>query len=246
MKLDLSNKIAFVTGATRGIGKTTAEELAKRGAVVIGTSTSIDGANSITKNLSSYGGKGVVLDVTDAQACELLINKIQKENSGPHILINNAGITSDSLMMRMSDKDWDSVIETNLSSVFRISRSVLRGMLKNRWGRIINITSVVGFNGNRGQVNYAAAKAGISGMSKALVRELGNRNITVNCIAPGFIDTDMTRSLNSNQLELLIEKIPLGRLGTTNDIAQAVTFLASEESSYITGTTLHVNGGMYL
>lgn len=243
---DLAGKTALVTGATRGIGKAIALELAAHGAVVVGTATSESGAQAIDAALSPLGGRGVVLDVTDAQACDALIDALGKESGGPHILVNNAGITRDTLAMRMKDDDWSAVIDTNLASVFRLSRAVLRNMMKARWGRIINITSVVGASGNAGQANYAAAKAGVAGMARALARELGSRNITVNCVAPGFIDTDMTRALGEAQTAALLQQIPLGRLGAPEDIAHAVAFLAGPQAGYITGTTLHVNGGMYM
>ncbi|KDC19908.1 3-oxoacyl-[acyl-carrier-protein] reductase [Bordetella bronchiseptica E014] len=243
---ELQGKIALVTGATRGIGRAIAQELAARGATVVGTATSEAGAQAITEALAAQGGRGVVLDVTDAQACEALIEQLGKDGGGPHILVNNAGITRDTLAMRMKDDDWSAVIDTNLAAVFRLSRAVLRGMMKARWGRIINITSVVGASGNAGQANYAAAKAGVAGMARALARELGSRNITVNCVAPGFIDTDMTRILGEDQTAALLQQIPLGRLGAPADIAHAVAFLAGPQAGYITGTTLHVNGGMYM
>jgi len=245
--MELKGKTALVTGASRGIGQAIALLLAEKGATVVGTSTSETGAASISASLSSYGGRGVVLNVNDAQACTALIDAMGKEaDAGPHILVNNAGITRDMLAIRMKDDDWAGVIETNLTSVFRLSRAVLRGMMKARWGRIINITSVVGSSGNAGQSNYAAAKAGVAGMSRALARELGSRNITVNCVAPGFIATDMTEMLDDAQKTALLTQIPLGRLGAPHEIAQAVAFLASSSASYITGTTLHVNGGMYM
>ena len=243
---ELEGKIALVTGATRGIGKAIAAELAARGATVVGTATSEAGAQTINEALDPLGGRGVVLDVTDTKAAEALIETLGKEGGGPHILVNNAGITRDTLAMRMKDDDWDAVIDTNLAAVFRLSRAVLRGMMKARWGRIINVTSVVGASGNAGQANYAAAKAGVAGMARALARELGSRNITVNCVAPGFIDTDMTRVLGEDQHAALLQQIPLGRLGDPADIAHAVAFLAGPQAGYITGTTLHVNGGMYM
>ena len=243
---ELEGKIALVTGATRGIGKAIAAELAARGATVVGTATSEAGAQTINEALAPLGGRGVVLDVTDTKAAEALIEALGKEGGGPHILVNNAGITRDTLAMRMKDDDWDAVIDTNLAAVFRLSRAVLRGMMKARWGRIINVTSVVGASGNAGQANYAAAKAGVAGMARALARELGSRNITVNCVAPGFIDTDMTRVLGEDQHAALLQQIPLGRLGDPADIAHAVAFLAGPQAGYITGTTLHVNGGMYM
>ncbi len=244
--MELEGKTALVTGATRGIGKAIAHELAQRGATVIGTATSPTGAESIQAHLVAYKGRGVLLDVTDAAAVDALLADIAKREGGPHILVNNAGITRDNLAMRMKDEDWSAVIDTNLAAVFRLSRAVLRGMMKARWGRIINITSVVGASGNAGQANYAAAKAGVAGMSRALARELGSRNITVNCVAPGFIDTDMTRALSEEQTSALVEQIPLGRLGSPDDIAAAVGFLASPRAGYITGAELHVNGGMYM
>ncbi|MBV4395961.1 3-oxoacyl-ACP reductase FabG [Advenella alkanexedens] len=242
---ELSGQVALVTGATRGLGKAIALELAKRGATVIGTATSEAGAQGISAELSGFGGRGVVLDVTDAAACDALLAELAKEGA-PHILVNNAGITRDGLAMRMKDEDWSAVMDTNLGSVFRMSRGVLKAMMKARSGRIINVTSVVGSSGNPGQANYAAAKAGVAGMSRALARELGSRNITVNCVAPGFIDTDMTRALGESQTTALLSQIPLGRLGQPEDVANAVAFLASPAAAYITGTTLHVNGGMYM
>ena len=243
---ELHGKVALVTGATRGIGKAIAQELAARGAIVVGTATSESGAQAIEELLAPRGGRGVMLDVNDAQACESLIDELGKQGGGPHILVNNAGITRDNLAMRLKDDDWQSVIDTNLSAVFRLSRAVIRPMMKARWGRIINITSVIGSSGNPGQANYAAAKAGVAGMSRSLARELGSRNITVNCVAPGFIETDMTRALDENQTSAILTQIPLGRMGAPADIANAVAFLASAQAAYITGTTLHVNGGMYM
>lgn len=244
--MELQGKVALVTGATRGIGKAIAHELAVRGAIVVGTATSETGAQSITEALAPLGGRGVVLDVTDGAACDALIEALGKDGGGPHILVNNAGITRDTLAMRMKDDDWSAVMDTNLAAVFRMSRAVLRSMMKARWGRIINVTSVVGSSGNAGQANYAAAKAGVAGMSRALARELGSRNITVNCVAPGFIDTDMTRALGETQTAALLQQIPLGRLGAATDIAHAVAFLSGPQAGYITGATLHVNGGMYM
>jgi len=245
--VNLKDKVALVTGATRGIGRAIALELAAQGAVVVGTATTDSGAQAISEMLAAHGGRGVVLNVTDAPACDALIESLGKQDGGgPHILVNNAGITRDNLSMRMKDEDWDIVLQTNLTSVFRLSRAVMRGMMKARWGRIINITSVVGSSGNPGQANYAAAKAGVAGMSRALARELGSRGVTVNCVAPGFIETDMTSALEESQTTALLGQIPLGRLGSASDIAHAVAFLASPNASYITGTTLHVNGGMYM
>lgn len=242
---ELSGQIALVTGASRGLGKAIAQELARRGATVVGTATSESGAQAITEMLSASNGRGVVLNVTDAAACDALLVELGKEG-GPHILVNNAGITRDGLAMRMKNEDWSDVIGTNLDSVFRLSRGVLRVMMKARAGRIINVTSVVGSAGNPGQANYAAAKAGVAGMTRALARELGSRNITVNCVAPGFIDTDMTRALGDEQTSALLGQIPLGRLGQPADVANAVAFLAGPQAGYITGTTLHVNGGMFM
>ena len=246
---DLHNQVALVTGASRGIGRAIATHLAKLGAKVVGTATSEAGAAAITEYLQAAGaetGRGAVLNVTDAEASNALIDAIAKEFGTVTILVNNAGITQDQLAMRMKDEEWDSVISTNLTAVGRLSRGVLRGMMKAKHGRIINITSVVGSAGNPGQMNYAAAKAGVAGMSRALAREIGSRNITVNCIAPGFIDTDMTRALTEQQIAGLLQQIPLGRFGLPEDIAAAVGFLASSHASYITGTTIHVNGGMYM
>jgi len=242
---ELSGKVALVTGATRGIGKAIALELAERGAKVVGTATSQAGADSVAETLAALGGRGVVLDVNDAPACEALVAELAADG-GPHILVNNAGITRDTLAMRMKDDDWSAVLDTNLSAVFRLSRAVLKTMMKARAGRIINITSIVGSSGNPGQANYAAAKAGVAGMTRALARELGSRNITVNCVSPGFIETDMTRALSEAQAAALLTQIPLGRLGSAADIANAVAFLAGPQAGYITGTTLHVNGGMYM
>jgi 3-oxoacyl-[acyl-carrier protein] reductase len=246
---NLQNQIALVTGASRGIGRAIALELVRQGAKVVGTATSAAGAAAISEYLEQAQpgcGKGVVLNVNDAAACSAIIDDVQKEFGGLSILVNNAGITQDQLAMRMKEEEWDNVIATNLTAVGRLSRAVLRGMMKARNGRIINITSVVGSAGNSGQMNYAAAKAGVAGMSRALAREIGSRNITVNCIAPGFIDTDMTKVLGEQQTAALLQQIPLGRLGAPEDIAAAVAFLASPQAGYITGTTLHVNGGMYM
>lgn len=240
--------LALVTGASRGIGRAIALDLAKSGAKVVGTATSEAGAAAITDAFSQAGlsGEGAVLDVNDTQAAEALLDRIQVAHGAIAILVNNAGITRDGLAMRMKDEDWQAVLDTNLGSVFRMSRLVMRPMMKARFGRIINITSVVGSSGNAGQANYAAAKAGVAGMSRALARELGSRSITVNCVAPGFIDTDMTRALSPDQVTVLQQQIPLGRFGDPNDVASAVRFLASREAGYITGVTLHVNGGMYM
>ncbi|MCX5543706.1 3-oxoacyl-ACP reductase FabG [Paraburkholderia sp. CNPSo 3076] len=248
MEKTLDNQAAIVTGATRGIGRAIALELARQGATVIGTATSEAGAQAISAAFEAAGlkGRGAVLNVNDAAAAEALIDATVKEFGGLAILVNNAGITQDNLAMRMKDDEWDSVIDTNLKSVFRLSRAVLRPMMKARTGRIINITSVVGSSGNPGQANYAAAKAGVAGMTRALAREIGSRGITVNCVAPGFIDTDMTKDLPAEQQAALKQQIPLGRLGSPDDIAHAVAFLASPQAAYITGTTLHVNGGMYM
>ncbi|WP_186132251.1 3-oxoacyl-ACP reductase FabG [Burkholderia gladioli] len=251
MDKTLDKQVAIVTGASRGIGRAIALELARQGATVIGTATSEAGAQGIGAALAEAGlaglaGRGAVLDVNDAASAEALIDSTVKEFGRLDILVNNAGITQDQLAMRMKDDDWDAVIDTNLKSVFRLSRGVLRPMMKARGGRIINITSVVGSLGNPGQANYAAAKAGVAGLTRALAREIGSRGITVNCVAPGFIDTDMTKSLPEEQQAALKTQIPLGRLGSTDDIAHAVAFLASPLAGYITGTTLHVNGGMYM
>ena len=248
MEKTLDKQIAIVTGASRGIGRAIALELARQGATVIGTATSESGAAAISEafNAAGVSGRGAVLNVNDAAAAEALIDGTVKEFGALHVLVNNAGITQDQLAMRMKDDDWDAVIDTNLKSVFRLSRAVLRPMMKAKGGRIINITSVVGSAGNPGQVNYAAAKAGVAGMTRALAREIGSRGITVNCVAPGFIDTDMTKTLPQEQQAALKTQIPLGRLGSPDDIAHAVAFLASPQAGYITGTTLHVNGGMYM
>jgi len=248
MEKALDKQVALVTGASRGIGRAIALVLARQGATVIGTATSEAGAAGIGEALAAEGltGRGVVLEVNDAQAVDALIDSIVKEFGALNVLVNNAGITRDQLAMRMKDDEWDAVIDTNLKAVFRLSRAVLRPMMKARGGRIINITSVVGSAGNPGQLNYAAAKAGVAGMTRALAREIGSRNITVNCVAPGFIDTDMTKVLPEEQQAALKTQIPLGRLGSPEDIGHAVAFLASPQAGYITGTTLHVNGGMYM
>lgn len=245
----LEGKVALVTGASRGIGHAIALELARQGATVVGTATSEAGAKAITDALNQIrpnAGVGMVLDVGDASRCNAVIEEVQKKYANIHILVNNAGITKDNLAMRMKDEEWDQVLNVNLTAVSRLSRAVIRGMMKQREGRIINITSVVGSMGNAGQMNYAASKSAVEGMSRALARELGNRNITVNCIAPGFIDTDMTKVLSEEQTANLLRQVPLGRFGDPKDIAYAVAFLASPQASYITGTVLHVNGGMYM
>ncbi|MXS79639.1 MULTISPECIES: 3-oxoacyl-ACP reductase FabG [Nitrosomonas] len=244
----LEHKITLVTGASRGIGKAIALELGKYGATVIGTATSESGADHINQYLGEahVSGMGLVMDVSNIEHINNGIETIQKSLGDVAILVNNAGITRDNLLARMKDDEWDSVLQTNLKSVFCLSRAVLRAMMKARSGRIINISSVVGTTGNPGQTNYAAAKAGMMGFSKSLAKEIGSRNITVNCVAPGFIDTDMTRSLSSDLQQSLIQHIPLGRLGRPEDVAAAVVFLASPAADYITGATLHVNGGMYM
>jgi 3-oxoacyl-[acyl-carrier protein] reductase len=244
----LQGQVALVTGASRGIGRAIALELARDGARVIGTATSEAGAEAIGKSFADAGlaGRGVVLDVTDAARSEAVLAEIAAAEGGPSILVNNAGITRDNLAMRMKDEEWAAVIDTNLGAVFRLCRLVMRPMMKARFGRIISITSVVGASGNAGQANYAAAKAGVAGMSRALARELGSRGITVNCVAPGFIDTDMTRALTEAQTASLMQSIPLGRFGQPDDVAAAVAFLASPRAGYISGITLHVNGGMYM
>ena len=245
--IKMEGQVALVTGASRGIGAAIALELARKGVKVIGTATSDDGAAKISAALQAHAGcKGVNLNVNDAAACDVLVDTVVKEHGGLHILVNNAGITRDMLAMRMKDEDWDAVIDTNLKAVFRACRAATRPMMKQRYGRIINITSVVGASGNAGQANYAAAKAGVAGMTRALARELGSRNITVNCVAPGFIATDMTEVLPEAQKAALMAQIPLGRLGSPDDIAEAVAFLASPQAGYITGTELHVNGGMFM
>jgi len=242
----LEGEIALVTGASRGIGAAIADELAARGATVIGTATTEGGAQAISDRLASMGGQGRALDVTDAAAVDKLIEEAGKEFGTISILVNNAGITRDSLLMRMKEEDWQAIMDTNLTSVFRTSKAVMRGMMKARKGRIINIASVVGVTGNAGQANYAAAKAGIIAFSKSLAKEIGSRGVTVNVVAPGFIDTDMTRSLPEDAKAALVAQIALGRLGEPSDIARAVAFLAGRAGSYITGETLHVNGGMYM
>ena len=240
-------QVALVTGASRGIGAAIALELARRGLKVIGTATSDAGAAKIGLALSAFPGcSGSTLDVNDAPAAQALIEAIVKEHGGLQVLVNTAGITRDNLAMRMKDEEWDAVMDTNLKAVFRMSRAVMRTMMKQRYGRIISITSVVGASGNPGQANYAAAKAGVAGMTRALARELGSRKITVNCVAPGFIETDMTAGLQEEQQKALTAQIPLGKLGQPSDIAHAVAYLASPQAAYVTGQELHVNGGMYL
>jgi 3-oxoacyl-[acyl-carrier protein] reductase len=242
-----SGQVALVTGASRGIGATIAAELAARGLKVIGTATTDDGAQRISQALAAFPGcRGARLDVNDAAAGEALVEAIVTEHGALHVLVNNAGITRDTLAMRMKDADWDAVLDTNLKAVFRMSRAVMRTMMKQRYGRIISITSVVGASGNPGQANYAAAKAGVAGMTRALARELGSRGITVNCVAPGFIATDMTAVLPEEQQKALLAQIPLGALGKPEDIAHAVAYLASPQAGYVTGQELHVNGGMFM
>lgn len=246
--MSLEGKVALVTGATRGIGRAIALSLGEQGATVIGTATSENGAETISSFLSEAGisGKGVVLNVTDADAIESVVSAIEAEFGAPDILVNNAGITRDNLLMRMKDEEWDDIINTNLTPIFRLSKRCLRAMTKARWGRIITITSVVGAMGNAGQTNYAAAKAGVIGFSKSLAREVGARGITVNTVAPGFIDTDMTSSLPEAHKTALLEQVPAKRLGQPEEIAAAVSYLASPNAGYVTGETLHVNGGMYM
>jgi len=239
--------IALVTGASRGIGAAIALELAHQGFVVIGTATTDEGAAKISLALSAHANcRGANLNVNDAAAVDALVEQITTEHKALHVLVNNAGITRDTLAMRMKDDDWDAVLDTNLKAVFRLSRAVMRSMMKQRYGRIISITSVVGASGNAGQANYAAAKAGVAGMTRALARELGSRNITVNCVAPGFIETDMTAALAEEQQKALLGQIPLGHLGKPADVAHAVAFLASDKACYVTGQELHVNGGMFM
>ena len=245
--IKFEGQVALVTGASRGIGAAIALELAQRGLKVVGTATTDDGAAKISQALAVFPGcAGKNLNVNDAAAVEALIDSIVKEQGGLQVLVNNAGITRDMLAMRLKDEDWDAVLDTNLKAVFRMSRAVMRTMMKQRYGRIISITSVVGASGNAGQANYAAAKAGVAGMTRALARELGSRNITVNCVAPGFIETDMTAGLPEEQQKALLGQIPLGHLGKPQDIAHAVAFVASPQAGYITGQELHVNGGMYM
>ncbi len=245
---NLKGKVALITGASRGIGKGIALALGAAGATVVGTATTAAGAEGITKDLAAAGitGQGYAMDVNDAAQIDATLTAIQQQWGEVAILVNNAGITRDNLLMRMKDEEWDSILSTNLTSVYRMSKAVVRSMMKARTGRIINVTSVVGAMGNAGQANYAAAKAGAEGFTKALAREVGSRNITVNCVAPGFIDTDMTRALAEAQRTALVGQIPLGRLGVVEDVAGAVVYLASDAASYVTGCTLHVNGGMYM
>jgi 3-oxoacyl-[acyl-carrier protein] reductase len=246
-ELAMTGQVALVTGASRGIGAAIAQELARLGMQVVGTATTEDGAARIGAALAAHPGcRGAALDVNDAAAAEALLDGIVKAQGGLHVLVNNAGITRDMLAMRLKDDDWDAVLDTNLKAVFRLCRAAMRPMMKQRYGRIVNVTSVVGASGNPGQANYAAAKAGVAGMSRALARELGSRGITVNCVAPGFIATDMTAALSDEQKSALAAQIPLGRLGQPDDVAHAVAFLASPAAGYVTGQELHVNGGMYM
>jgi 3-oxoacyl-[acyl-carrier protein] reductase len=240
-------QVAIVTGASRGIGAAIAMELARKGLQVIGTATTESGAAKISEALAAYAGStGRVLNVTDGAAIESLVDFVVTQYGGLHVVVNNAGITKDTLAMRMKDADWDAVVDTNLKGIFRMSRAAIKPMMKQRYGRIVNVTSVVGSCGNAGQANYAAAKAGIAGMSRALAKELGSRNITVNCVAPGFIETDMTAALNEDQQKALLLQIPLGHLGKPSDIAHAVAYLSSPQAGYVTGQEIHVNGGMYM
>ncbi|MBK7661192.1 MAG: 3-oxoacyl-ACP reductase FabG [Betaproteobacteria bacterium] len=244
----LDGQVALVTGASRGIGEAIAIALARAGAKVVGTATTEAGADRITKSIADAGGQGAgrVLDVRDAAACTALVEAVATQVGPVSILVNNAGITRDNLLMRMKDEEWDDIQSTNLKSAFLLSRAVLRGMMKARAGRIVNVSSVVGHTGNPGQANYAAAKAGLAGFTKSLAREIGSRGITVNCVAPGFIETDMTRALAEEQVKKLVENVPLGRLGRVEDVAGAVLYLVSPQAAYVTGTTLHVNGGMHM
>jgi 3-oxoacyl-[acyl-carrier protein] reductase len=247
MNTKFEGQVALVTGASRGIGAAIALELAQKGLQVVGTATTEQGAAAIAQSLSAFTGcSGAVLDVNDAAAAEALVDGIVKQRGGLQVLVNNAGITRDTLAMRMKDEDWDAVLDTDLKAVFRMSRAVMRTMMKQRYGRIVSITSVVGASGNPGQANYAAAKAGVAGMTRALARELGSRGITVNCVAPGFIETDMTARLPEEQQKALLGQIPLGHLGKPADIAHAVAYLASPQAAYVTGQELHVNGGMFM
>jgi 3-oxoacyl-[acyl-carrier protein] reductase len=246
-EVQMAGQVALVTGASRGIGRAIAMALAQQGMKVVGTATSDAGAASISEALAPFAGsRGLCLNVNDVAGVDAAIDSIVKELGGLHVVVNNAGITRDTLSMRMKDDDWDAVLDTNLKAVFRVSRAAIRPMMKQRYGRIVNITSVVGASGNAGQANYAAAKAGVAGLTRSLARELGSRGITVNCVAPGFIETDMTKALSEAQTTALMAQIPLGRLGHAADIAHAVAFLASPQAGYITGTELHVNGGMYM
>ena len=246
-EVKFAGQIALVTGASRGIGAAIALELARHGVKVIGTATSEAGAQKISEALSAHPGcEGRVLDVTAGNSGELLVDAVVTQHGALHILVNNAGITRDTLAMRMKNEDWDAVVDTNLKAVFTMSRAVMRAMMKQRYGRIVNITSVVGASGNPGQANYAAAKAGVAGMTRALARELGSRNVTVNCVAPGFIATDMTAALNDAQQQSILTQIPMGHLGKASDVAHAVCYLASPQAAYVTGQELHVNGGMYM
>jgi 3-oxoacyl-[acyl-carrier protein] reductase len=246
-EIQMAGQVALVTGASRGIGRAIAMALAAQGMKVTGTATTDAGATAITEAMAGFAGcKGIKLDVTDGTGVDAAVDAIVKEHGALHVVVNNAGITRDMLSMRMKDDDWDAVIDTNLKAVFRVSRAATRPMMKQRYGRIVNITSVVGASGNAGQANYAAAKAGVAGMTRSLARELGSRGITVNCVAPGFIETDMTKALSEAQTTSLMAQIPLGRLGHASDIAHAVAFLASPQAGYITGSELHVNGGMFM
>ena len=246
-EVKMAGQVALVTGASRGIGRAIALQLAQQGMRVIGTATTDAGAAAITEALAAFSGsRGLMLNVNDGAGVDAAIDAIVKEHGALHVVVNNAGITRDMLSMRMKDDDWDAVIDTNLKAVFRVSRAVTRPMMKQRYGRIVNITSVVGASGNAGQANYAAAKAGVAGMTRSLARELGSRGITVNCVAPGFIETDMTKALSEVQTSALMAQIPVGRLGHASDIAHAVAFLASPQAGYITGGELHVNGGMFM
>ncbi|MFV8571288.1 3-oxoacyl-ACP reductase FabG [Marinobacter sp. SBS5] len=246
--MSLEGKVALVTGATRGIGKAIAHELARLGAEVVGTATSAEGADSISEGLKAagYNGYGLVMDVANPESIDAGLKQIAEKSGAPLILVNNAGITRDNLLMRLKDDDWAAVLETNLSSVYRTSKAVLRGMAKARWGRVINVSSVVASMGNPGQGNYCAAKAGVEGFTRSLAKEMSNRGITANCVAPGFIDTDMTKKLDEKQRNAMLEIIPAGRLGEPEEIASVVAFLASDGAAYVTGETIHVNGGMYM